>query len=176
MAKRARVWTGTAYEDIVGPAGAVIFQANAPTDPSNGAIWVESDVALPLAVQVSRATATYTTASLANNAEETGTVTLAKAYRVLKLQADRACRVRVYDTVAHRTADAARAVGTKPTGDHGLMLEYVFTAAGTVALSPTVDGFSGESTPVATIPVAIQNTSGSTSTVAVTFTYLQTEA
>jgi uncharacterized protein DUF4082 len=76
----------------------------------------------------SRQTATITTASLANNAQETGTVTLAKGYRLLRLTTDKAARVRLYSTTAKRDADLARAVGTDPTGDHGVMFDFVTTA------------------------------------------------
>lgn len=120
-----------------------------------------------------RTTVNKVTGSLANLAEETGTVTVAAAYRALYLTVDRACRVRLYTNTTKRTADAARAPGTDPTGDHGVMLDVVMTAGGTLTLSPLVDGYvDGGGTAV---PYAIQNRSGSTSTVAVTLGYVRTE-
>lgn len=68
------------------------------------------------------------TASLPGNASEVGVVSLGLSSRVLRVAADRACRVRLYTTAAKRDADAARAIGTDPTGDHGLILEVVLTA------------------------------------------------
>lgn len=123
-----------------------------------------------------RTTATYTTASIADLAEETGTITMKKGYRLLRIQTDKASRVRIYTKAAARTADAARAIGTDPTGDHGLIMEYVATAAVNVGLSPIVEGFNDETVPANTIPIAIQNRSGSTGTITLTLTYIETEA
>lgn len=122
----------------------------------------------------SRTTASKTTGSLANLAVETGTVTVAKGYRAMYVTVDRACRVRLYTSSAKRTADAARAPGTDPTGDHGVMLDVVMTAGGTLTLSPLVDGYTDDGT--SAVPYSIQNRSGSTSTVAVTLGYVRTEA
>jgi hypothetical protein len=123
-----------------------------------------------------RATAAYTTASLAAGATETGTVTLTASYRLLRIVCSAAARVRLYTTAAKRTADAARPIGTDPTGDHGLMLEAVLTA-GVLALdlSPTVDGFDGKATPDGAIPVAVTNTGASAAAITTTVTWLRTE-
>lgn len=124
-----------------------------------------------------RTTASITTASLASLAAESGTVTLAKGYRLLQLQTDRPARVRLYTTAAKRDADAARALGANPTaGDHGLMLEVV-TATGvlTLDLSPTVDGFNGDTTPSSTVYYAVTNLDTATGTVTVTLTWVRTE-
>jgi hypothetical protein len=124
---------------------------------------------------VARDTETYTTASLANLADEDGYIVLSEGYRLMKIQTDRACRVRVYATDAHRTADAARPVGTDPTGDHGLIFEYVAVGAETRILNPFVDGANMEAVPDNDIPLSIENRSGGASTVAVTFTFQITE-
>jgi hypothetical protein len=125
----------------------------------------------------SRVTATFTSSSLADTVEDnTHNVTMAKSYRLLSVQADRACRVRLYATAAARTADAARLIGVDPTGNHGVVIDLVFTAADTWLLAPQVLGSSMESVPASTIAIAVQNRSGSTHTVALTFTYIQSEA
>jgi hypothetical protein len=120
-----------------------------------------------------RTTRTITTASLADDATENSTAVFAAGYRLLQITTDRACRVRLYTTSAKRTADAARVVGTDPTGDHGLVFEFVATGAVTdYDLTPTVDG----SCPTGTdVYYAIENNHGSASTVAVTLSYLRTE-
>lgn len=124
----------------------------------------------------SRATVTYTTASLATNATETGTVTMAIGYRLLHIATDKAARVQIYSTTAARTADASRPIGTDPTGNHGLMLEYVTTASVLAAdLSPFVDAASMEGTPSTSIPIRVTNLSVSTGTVATTLTWIRTE-
>ncbi|POH63643.1 MULTISPECIES: hypothetical protein [Cryobacterium] len=123
-----------------------------------------------------RATVTRTTPSLANSATDTGAITLAKSYRLLSISTDKPCRIRLYATVAQQAADAARAIGTDPTGNHGLMLEYVSTAGVLAAtLSPAVDGTNLEATPSTAIPISIQNLSGGASTVTASFVFLGTE-
>lgn len=120
-----------------------------------------------------RATVAYTTASLAAGAVETGAVTMAKGYRLLKVQLSAAARVEVYGTTAERTADANRPWGTDPAQGVGLVLDYLAVAAGTWDLSPTVDGFSTESSPSSSIPIAVTATAAGA--VTVTFTWIQTE-
>lgn len=123
-----------------------------------------------------RETAIYTTESLTDDAEETGTVTLAKGYRLLRIATDVPARLRVYTTAAKRTADATREIGTDPEGDHGVVLDLVTTADLLAAdLSPTVDGWNNETAPSTSIPIAVQNLSGATDTVSVTFTFIRTE-
>lgn len=121
-----------------------------------------------------RTTATVTTASLSNNATETNTLTLKPGYRLIKIETDVAARVRVYDSTTSRTADASRAVGTDPTGAHGVILDFVTTPS-TLSwwLSPVVDGYTADATD--TVPVAITNLSGATDTVTVTLTWVRSE-
>ena len=123
-----------------------------------------------------RATAAHSTASLAVNATENAQIAMAKAYRLLRIQTNRPARLRVYTTAAKRTADAGRAVGTDPTGDHGVVLDYVTTASLLAAdLSPAVDGANLEAIPTADIPIAVENRDSGAGVVTVTFTYLPEE-
>ena len=123
---------------------------------------------------VSRTTSEVTTSSLANNAYEETTVTLKPGYRLLKVETDVAARVRVYDSTASRTADAARAIGTDPSGVHGVVLDLVTTPSVLAWwLSPVVDGYTVDATD--TVPLSITNLSGSTDTVTVTFTWVRSE-
>jgi hypothetical protein len=125
---------------------------------------------------LARTSITWTTGSLANNASESDDETLAKACQAYSITTDRAARVRAYSTSAHRTADAARAAGTDPTGNHGCLLDVVTTGAMlTVDLSPVVDLVNMDGTPATTIYFAITNVSGSTSTVQVSITYRKSE-
>lgn len=95
-------------------------------------------------------------------------------YRLLKVETDIAARVRAYTDTASRTADAARAVGTDPTDEHGVILDFV-TVAGNLAwwLNPVVDGYTTAGTD--TVPLIITNLSGSTDTVTVTLTWIRSE-
>jgi len=125
---------------------------------------------------IARNTVTVTTTSLADNATFTGTISLAKTYTLLKITTNIPARVRIYDTVANRSADLSRPVGTPHAENSGLILEYVTTLGILSAtLSPLVDGTSLETTPTSNIPISITNLSGSTDTVTVTFTYIPLE-
>lgn len=118
-----------------------------------------------------------TTAALADGATENGTSALGKAFIPLQITVDRACRVRLYQTSAARTADASRAPGTLPTGEHGVILDVrLDTGTGLVwdVFQPPT-GANMDSPVTSTIYYAIKNESGSTSTVQVTVTRLLME-
>lgn len=122
-----------------------------------------------------RTTASVTTASLAPLAAATGTVTLANSYRLLRITLTRPARVCLYSTTAKRDADT-RPIGTVPTGNHGLMYEFVGSAALlTMDCSPMADGFDGKATPDGAIPYTITNLDSATGTVGVTLLWIRTE-
>lgn len=138
-----------------------------------GDVWAKLGV---LEVPPSRITGTLTTGSIADSENDIGNITLAKSYRLMSITTDKPCRVRFYATMAQQTADASRPIGTDPTGNHGLMFEFVTTIEVlTSALSPFVDGSNLEVSPTTSIPISIQNLSGSTGTVTVSFVYIGTE-
>lgn len=123
-----------------------------------------------------RANAGKITGSLAAGASETSTVTLAAGYRLLKITCTVPARVRLYTTAAKQTADLSRPIGTDPTGDHGLILEFVAMSGLLGAdLSPTVDGFDGQATPTGAIPITVTNTGAGATAVQVTLVWLRTE-
>ncbi len=126
----------------------------------------------------SRSDITITTASLADNATENDVAPLGRSFIPLRIEVDRNCRVRFYQTAAARTADAARAPGTDPTGEHGVILDVRLN--GTTGLiwdvtDPTT-GTCMEAAFDENIAYAITNESGSTSTVEVIVTRLLLEA
>jgi hypothetical protein len=176
----------------------VTISDDAPGSPTAGDLWWESDTG-KLKIYYSdtdsnqwvdaspsgggggsglqsRAEKAGTTSSIANAAEENLDITGYKGYALLKIQTDRAARVRVYTDAASRTADASRAEGVDPTADAGVIAEVITTGAETVLISPGAIGFNNESTPTTTIPTRITNKSGGTSTVTVTLTVLQLES
>lgn len=117
-----------------------------------------------------------TTASIANDASEDGTVSLGKTFVLNKISADRECRVRLYQTAAFRTADAARPVGTDPEGEHGLICDFNLTTGNlTWNSSPIPNGANGDTSRTPDIYYSIQNKSGGTSTVEVTFSVVKIE-
>lgn len=119
-----------------------------------------------------RTTAAYTTAFLANDAEEVGLITLAPGYRIYKLQVNVPCRFRLYVSAGHRFTDLARPIGIDPPDNSGLMLEYVTTAFGLYVLSPLADGFVETGWDAA---LAIDNKAGFSTTITATLTYVRTE-
>lgn len=126
-----------------------------------------------------RATATYVTNSLADSSTETGLMTFgqSKGWRLLRIEASHAARIRIYSSVAQRVADAARPLGTDPEGDHGLLFEFVTTAELLEAvLSPMVDGaIFDNSLNLGEFPISVTNRSGSSTPVTTTLTYVRTE-
>jgi len=124
---------------------------------------------------MSRASVVVTTASLADLATENAAPTIAKTALLLSVQTDRAAWVRVYNSAAARTADASRSIADDPVASSGVVAEIITTGAETINLAPPYEIYSAEAVPSANLSVAIQNRSGSTSTVQVTFTYLVLE-
>lgn len=120
-----------------------------------------------------RRTVTLTTSSLASTARQQTTVTIDASYRVLGVSTDRPARVRLYSDATKQAADAGRAIGTDPTGDHGVQFDYVTTAS---VLSwvgaPPVDCVVASGT---SVPITVDNKDSVTGTVTVTLTVIRTE-
>lgn len=138
------------------------------------AFFTTSD-ALPTRVELD-----FDSGSLANGEEEDAiSLGLTTGARAIKFEADAECRFRLYMSSADRAADAARPIGTDPTGDHGLIMEIVTTAGElSFRLSPQVSfsAFANPTYPYGnTFYVAIQNLSGGTTTINCILTYVQTE-
>lgn len=105
----------------------------------------------------------YTTSSLANGATETAELALGVGFTILHFESSHAARFRAYQSTAHRTADAARAVGAYPTGDHGLIFEDDGSGVGDYATVAVGGLLAGETT----CPISITNRSGSTNTITI---------
>ncbi len=117
-----------------------------------------------------RETVSHTTASLADAATENSDLALGSAGMIRKITADRSCRIRLYTTSAYRTADAARAIGTDPEGEHGLQMDLYLTPSNLVwDFAQAIPFFDGQSTPTGIVKAAVTNLSGSTDTVAIDF-------
>ena len=116
------------------------------------------------------------TASLNSGANEAGTVTIGNQYRLLGVQSNRPCRIRIYASTAQRDADVLRAIGVDPNqgSDHGLVFEYI-TAVGllSASLSPTVD--FADINRDQSIPYNITNLDSVTGVCTVTLTLTVTE-
>jgi hypothetical protein len=123
----------------------------------------------------SRTSPNATTASLANGASGNITITGYKGYLLYKIQTSAAAWVRVYTSVAARTADSSRSEGVDPSPGTGVIAEVITTGAETVVISPATIGFSDESSPDTNIQLAVTNKSGGTTTITVTLTIVKLE-
>jgi hypothetical protein len=122
-----------------------------------------------------RANVAVTTASIANAAYSTASVTLAKGYTIYKITTSAASWIRVYTNAAARVADATRSQTTDPQPGAGVIAEVITTGANVVLMSPATIGFNDENPVSNTIPIAVTNLSGTTRTITATFTYLGLE-
>jgi hypothetical protein len=113
---------------------------------------------------ISTITAQVTTASIAPGARLNATVVLARSFKLLKVQADNPCRVRVYGSAAARTADATRPSASRPTPGSGVFAQVAPGVSGaplTINLSPIPNIASGETPVTATVPISIENVGAS---------------
>lgn len=97
--------------------------------------------------------------------------------RLLKISTNKRARVRVYGDDAARTADLARAIGTLPEGDHGVLLDYANTvtpSGGKRRLSPAVDAHNLDEPAANVLYLNITNYDA-TGDVIVAFLYVPTE-
>lgn len=111
---------------------------------------------------------TFTTASIATGVTTNFDLTIAPAFMLYRVEFDRATRLRLYRGAAFRTADAARAVGTPPSGDHGVIADLSATTLGSAGINPVAIGVNEDDLTSSTIKCALTNNSGIT--VALTFT------
>lgn len=126
--------------------------------------------------KIERAIVSVTTAELANNAEETGTITLGKTGLIVNVAADIACWVRLYGTSAERTADATRAITEDPEDGVAVLADLIFDASHlTIPCAPLIGYSNRDGTPIANIYYSIINKSGVSDTVTVDFTRMVLE-
>lgn len=157
-----------------GESAITYFQPDEPLEADPGDLWLDTDEDLAISGLQVRTSTNWTTESLADTASSSSTVAIAAGYRLLTISTDKAARVRLYTSASKRDADASRPIGTDPTGDHGLVLEFVTTSSLLSAdLSPAVDGFTSDAS--VNVPYTVTNMSGSTGTVQTTLGYLRTE-
>jgi hypothetical protein len=124
-----------------------------------------------------RGQAVHTTAALAAAAGESTTLAIAKTFTLLALAVDAPARVRLYTEPAKRDADIARPQVQTPTGDHGLIAEFVF-AAGQLSyqLAPMAVGADLKNIPDGQIAARIDNRGVAGAAVTVTATHVPIEA
>lgn len=136
---------------------------------------LSTDLAAKNAI-IARSTISKTTASLANNANEAGSITSScKSCLLLKSVVSVNARIRIYSTAAGRDADVSRTVGVSPPVDE--VFEAVQNSVGTLTLliAPVPTLYNMDGSVVDTLYYNITNLSGGTSTVAWTGTIVKLE-
>jgi hypothetical protein len=123
----------------------------------------------------SRSTAAASTGSIANAATANVTVTGFKGYLLYKIQTSAAAWVRVYTSVAARTADSGRLEGVDPSPGAGVITEVITTGAETILITPGTVGFNDESPVDTNIQLAVTNKSGGSANITVTLIIVKVE-
>ena len=90
-----------------------------------------------------RADIEYTTPSIAQYTRHSGLIELGAQYQISQVKLNYAGRIRLYPAASFRTNDAGRPTGVDPQHgvDHGVLLDVAMNAAGTLHMSPVIDGY-----------------------------------
>lgn len=151
----------------------------ANTSPPNNTYWQVIALRGATGGLTARQTVAATTGSINAGQTFTGTVALAKAADVVLIRSTNStpCRVRLYDSVASRTADLSRAVGTAPGSQIGV-IEVVLTAlVPSIKCSP-VNGYrliNTENTPTSSVAIAVTNNAASAANPSIEIEHIQQE-
>lgn len=103
-------------------------------------------------VYISSVNGTTGNTTILANGNLTGDLTFANMYYVLKVITSYPARIRLYTDSTARDNDINRPIGTDPTGNHGLLLEFV-SSAGNLSklLTPAVLGYNKNKTSTDTV-------------------------
>lgn len=112
-------------------------------------------------------TVPFTTASIANGATATGTVAIAKDFKLKRVEVSHAARVRLYKTAADRTADAARVFGDRSYRgtSHGMLCDLYLDGVTydlNWPMAPSGNCENGDTPETSTIYYSVTNISGGT--------------
>jgi hypothetical protein len=156
--------TDVLYEYISDGTSAYWVDIGSPTISSGATVFLPS-----------RSTTSVTTSSLANNSTANVRIVGFKSYILQKMTTSCAAWVRLYTDGSSMANDASRLQSVDPLAGTGVIAEFVTTGANTQLVTPGVFGFNNDVTPNTTIYAAITNQSGTSNTVTVTLSLLQTE-
>lgn len=178
--KASGVWPGSGVS-LIGPqgaTGATGSNGTNGTDGTDGADGAKGDPGDPGTIP--RGVVTKITSALATLANEKGVVALGKTVVILKVVADKICRVRLYATTAQRDADESRAANIPPTAgtQHGVLLDLLLDTSDklTWILSPPAYVDDAKSSPDGNIAYTIGNVDTTTQAITVNFTRVQQES
>jgi hypothetical protein len=125
---------------------------------------------IPVPIPPTRFISRFTALAVASNTDATGLITTGKGSILYRVSANSPCRVRLYDTSAERTADAARAIDTE-ADQNDAVLDVVLHPTETLdyRLKHRVILGSAENPPVDTLFCAVTNLLASTADIVVDF-------
>ena len=144
----------------VGAAGSVLSSTGSKVD------WIQR--------QPSIQDLQGTTSSIADDAAAELNITGYKAYSLFKITTNAAAWVRVYVDDASRDADTTRSEGEDPSPGDGVIGEVRTTGSQSVLITPGIMGFNNDNPRTNNIYLSVTNRSGSSTTITVTLTVLQT--
>lgn len=159
------------YTITAAPGTATIQNPASNPDPASASAswerWASKGDKGDAGVAPARIGMSLVTASLPANGREKLSGGMAfYAANAYKITSNRPARVRFYTTTAKRDADASRAIGTDPTGDHGVLLDVVFTSSMlSLDLSPTVMLHNEESPRIKSLGYIVDNLDANAGTV-----------
>jgi hypothetical protein len=114
---------------------------------------------------------------VANASDSSQRFDCGKCCAVIRLTTNRPAWVRVYSATEYQTADSSRLQTVDPTGEHGVILECITTAANlSLDLCPGALVFSVEYSGLDTVPATVKNLDSVTGEVIVTLTFIRFEA
>lgn len=140
---------------------------------TNGANGIASVASAQVHILPFPHTYTYPTESIPPGVSSLFSLDLGKAWLVKSIATNGPARVRIYASDAQRLADASRAAGVAPTGDHGLLCEAVTTMTD---LAVTFHPWAFGSTPANAAYVAVTNTGTVATPITLTLTTQKNEA
>lgn len=153
-------------------AGQIIADADVPTTTLRR--FIDRGLIEAIGSAAIRTDTAYTSASLAASAQESGVITLAKTFMVLSVTTNYPARVRLYTDIESRDADAARAIGTDPTGNHGLIMDLVTTTEDLTWKHLCVAGSVFDET--TSCPIIVSNLDSVSRSIVATINWIQMEA
>ena len=130
-------------------------------------LWVQSQgYGSGSGTAITTSSTSFTSSSIVSSSVLSTTIPIGKTFILSRLTTNIPARIRLYADTATRDADVGRAVGTTPTGNHGLIFEIVTSSILDYYISPAVTAYVSSSN----VPVNITNLSASSASVIINLT------
>lgn len=114
--------------------------------------------------------------SLASGSTADIGIGLGSGWRLMGISANESMRVRIYAASADQVADSGRAIGTDPSGDHGVYVDFVLPAADLAwRTTPQIDGSGYEGPQQTANPLSVTRMAANGASGIVGFQYVRTE-